>query len=369
MTGDERIRAALEGIAELAPAPDRLRASLHGRIRAYRQRRALVLTGATVAAVGAAGVPAALLLRDRRPNRRPPVRPNVPTPPPEPTGTGNIRVPMRLRPTWLPEQMVELMRGAERGGAAQSRVWATPAAIEAMRAGDLERVPIEGTVSLVIRRELPPPTPVSPWPTESPPAPPLTRPPANAMVGDRPAWLSAPLNGPADLEWYIDDGLLVELGVSAIPGAGEIVRTVADSLVPDTVGGCETSLRFGWLPELAGQVWDIQVDGYGGGWVQSLRALPVRTVGYEPVWAQLATSRDLLSGLTDGDPVTLRGRPGFARIGGGYGEAAVPLDGGRWLRVLCYLDSDGAHERDCAVRVANELIIGPDPYLDWIGRR
>jgi len=320
-------------------------------------------------AVGVVGVPAGLALAGRL---RLSPDPDFPSPTPEPTGPGNLRVPMMLRPTWLPDGMVELRREALWGALGQSRAWASTAAIEALRAGRPGRAALDGIlITLDIHAETPTPTRASPYPTESPPASPPTRPPANATVGDRPAWLAEPPEGmgPARLEWYPRDGVLAALDVSTMGRAGDIARRVAGGLVVDTIGGCETALRFGWLPSLAGEVWDITVAGDGRGWVQSLMARPKKVIGFEPVWAQLATSRDRLPDIGQGDPLTLRGRPGSARVGAGFGEAAVELAGGRWLRVLCSLGQEGEHERDCAIRVANDLVIGPDPYLGWIGRR
>ncbi len=319
-----------------------------------RKRRALLLAGAAAAAVGAVGVPAALWLRDRH-QGPPPLRPNMPTPSPEPTGSGNVRIAMRLRPTWLPEEMVELHRGAQRGGVAQTRVWATPGAIAAMRSPDPGHTSLEGSVTLSILPDMA--------------AAPQRRSPANATVGGQPAWLEASAGGPAHLKWYLERDVLVTLDVSAISDSGSVAQRIAHALVRDVVAGCETSMRFGWLPPHASQVWDIDISGWNGEWFQTLGARPTKNIGYEPVWAYLVSDRSQLFDFVEGDPATIRGRPGFAGIGGGYGEAAVELDGGRWLRVLCQSEDDGAHERDCAVRVANDLVIGPDPYLGWVGRR
>jgi hypothetical protein len=352
VTTDEQIREALESIAGMAAAPDRVRASLQRRIRVHRQRRALVLAGAAAAATAAVGVPATLWLSRTR------------TPLIDPTGTGNLRIPMTLRPTWLPEDMVELSRAAMRGGVSQARTWATPAAMDAFahlrHEGDLETAMAHGVVTLEIARPDPASTPSS-WPSESPPFPQRT-PSPNASVGERPAWL----DGPGQVSWYSEDGLRVTVGSFPHGNSPDVTLRIANSVVRDTVAVCETALRFGWLPPQASQIWRVAVTGSGGGWSQSVQIQSTEKWGGEPVVADLSTNR-LVGSSTAGDPVTLRGRPGFARDASSYGEAIVELDGGRWLRVLCYVG--GANARDYAIRVLNDIVIGPDPYLGWIGHR
>jgi hypothetical protein len=371
VTTGEQLHEALVAIADLAPQPDRLRASLRRRIRLHRQRRTLMLASAAALGAGAVGIPAMFWLRGPRPAS---VESNMPTAAAEPTGSGNIRVPLVLRPTWLPEGTVEFSRAATRGAVEQRRVWATAAAIEALNSGDPDSIMGERWVSLRIVEPQPEPTYVPPSPEPTAPAsaqrtqePEPPRPP-DTTVGGRPAWFESLSENLASLRWLREDGASVIVSVSAVEDPIAVAQRIADSVTTDEVAGCETSLRLNWLPPEASQVWDIEVTGWGGGWTQSILTRATPSTGQDwPIWAQLATDRSLLGSSIEGDPVTLRDRPGIASSSGGYGQAAVELDGGRWLRVLCY--AMGSDQRDCAIRVINDIELGPDPYVGWVGHR
>jgi hypothetical protein len=317
-------------------------------------RRRTLLTAAAVGVTAAIGFPAAWLLRDRLGGQA------GESAVAEPLARGdNLRLPIRLRPTWLPDDVIELSREAWTSTGEQSRAWASPAGIAAQRAGDPEGAARNPFVSV---RLAPKPQPIaypSPWPSESPPptdpVDPLGAAP-NTTIGGRPAVLRE-----GEVSWQLDDGMVVNVATSRTAPRDQVLR-IAESLVDDSTVGCETSLRLGWTPVAVPSL-IVDVTGWDGGWVQEIRT--------DQLIADLATNAALLGdrAIHDGDSITLRGRPGRATSQDGYGHAAVELDNGRWLATLCYLGGSPQEKQANAVRMADELTIGPDPYLDWIGRR
>ncbi len=339
---------------------------------AHRQRRALLTAGVVGAAMMAAGVPAALWLR-RGTGERPPDLGNLPPPSPQPPAVGgNLRVPMRLRPTWLPEGLAEAWREVQIGDSvSQGRLWASAEFIRASIEGSLERAGQAPRISLELRRPVAPVWP-SPWPSESPPPTEPFNPlggRANVTIGDRPGRLEGPPGAPIKLDWLLDDGFVATVNSAATPDSVDIALRVARSVVPDTTAACETSLRFGWLPAGArpGEM-RVTVYGWVGQWSQTIDVSNVE-LGMPGVRAMFGTRIDLVGGPGEGQPATLRGRPGRIRSTGSYGEAVVDLHGGRWLRVLAYTSRDPAELAATALHVADDLHIGPDPYLGWIGHR
>ncbi len=378
---ENALRWALDDIARLAPDPVRVRQRLNGRLRAHRQRRALIIAGTAAAGAAAVGVPATLWLTRRGTN---PVDGNMPTPATEPAHPGNLRVPMRLRPTWLPDDAVEFSRMAVVGAAHQERVWASPAAIDLLVKGDFEKAAAQTVVSLQITRPVPyvapspPPTPEVTDPASPPVSPPPFQPlggPANSTIGGRSARIRTDPNDEITVAWMIDDaGTVATVYVSDIADAATAIVRIARSMVPDGATACETSLRFGYLPpEGSGTDPEVTVDGWSGGWTQVLEVgQNVPGSGSPGARVLLASSRDRLTDLSvlDTLPVaTVRGRAGRSGAMSGYAEAVVELDGGRWLQVLSYFGSTDAARVAHLARITESLTIGPDPYLNWIGHR
>jgi hypothetical protein len=356
---EPEITHALHAIAALAPDPDRLRTRLAGRIRVSRQRRALLVAGAAAAATAAVGVPAALWWSLNRPADG-----NLADPVAEPTGGGNARVPMRLRPTWLPEGIVEVFRDARVRGPHQLRIWTTAAGYAAAHAGHLTAGAAEPSVVLSILPEAVA-APPSTGPIVSPDGP-----TPNTVVLGLPAVVSGVDGGLVEVSWRPGDGSVVSIEVKGVQSTVDAALRVARSLVPDRATGCETALRFGWLPaEVDPASAEIRVSGLGDGWSQSLD-LDSRSLGGPGARAVLVNRRDQLV-LAPGpfEPATLRGRGGEVRNGGGYAEALLQLPGDRWLYVVCYAGTTSQDMRENVIRLIDSITIGPDPYLGWIGRR
>jgi hypothetical protein len=237
-------------------------------------------------------------------------------------------------------------------------------------AGDGTQAALASGASIALSIAAPQPTPAPLSPTQGYIAP-ESPPPPNARVNGRPAWFY-PTSNPrqAMLSWELDPELHASLEVIEVADAGAVASRFADGLVPDTGSACETSMRFGWLPPNASQVWRIEVGGLRDRWSQSVEIWPGTLGGEDAVSAYLTTATNPLGDGQNRDPVTLLGRPGYSRAAGGYGEAIVELDLKRFLRVQCNDPRETAGTlRDWAVRVLNDMTIGPDPYLGWIGHR
>ena len=367
MTTEDALRQAFAGIADLAPDPVRVRRAMANRIRRYRQRRLLLAAGGAAAGVAAVGGSVVLwLTRDRGGTDG-----NLPVPATEPAHPGNPRVPMTLRPTWLPDGAYERFRGASLSTAEQHRLWCTPEAARLLQQGNLEQMVRQLIITLDIGHPVQAVPaqhsfdPASPTPATPGPFYPLGAPP-NTTIEGRAAATALPSRPGGTAAWFINDiGDVATLSVGMVPDAQGIAERVARSMVADGATACESSLRFGWVPPgVDAGTAQIALFGLGEGWTQTLQC---GEVGIE---ARLATSYKLLNTdtLNDAD-ATVRGLPGKASARGGYGEAVVRLDNGHWLSVLCYVGASNEEYRTNALRVADELVIGPDPYLDWIGRR
>jgi hypothetical protein len=96
---------------------------------------------------------------------------------------------------------------------------------------------------------------------------------------------------------------------------------------------------------------------------------------FAAVTAVLATSRDHLDPLSSDhvQPAQLRGRSGyvlgpFSYYGSSNFATLVELDDGRWLQVRSY-PGVNLDDPEVMIQITNELVIGPNPDLAWIGRR
>jgi hypothetical protein len=365
MTHPEEIRAALERLAWQAPGPERVASNLSRRIKRYRQRRTLLTVGTVAAGSLVVGVPAYLVLR---PDRDPPPIGKLPTPPPEPSpGTGNPRARMFVRPTWLPEGLIEVGREGSTGAhPRQSRRWAVPEILDATQTGNLEAVARTPQVGLEVRPVDPPVEYPSPWPIESPPPTtryePLGRPP-NTTVQGRPAYIGE--SGPRSCEayWQRHDGLLVSLHVGNTGGdLTETIRRIAESVVDDDIAGVEAGVSFGWLPpRVPASPLIVSAFGTGDVWTQT-----IRTLGNDAptVVAEIGTY-PFEAGFDNPTKVTVRGTAAEYALG----SLRVRLDSARWLHVVGPNVADADQERRDVLRIADEIVIGPPAYREWMGRR
>lgn len=128
MIDPEAVRSAFAALADEAPPPERIRASLAIRAQRHRQRRLVLRLAGAGAVAGAAGVAAVGGWRFTRPSA-----PEFPVLTGGPGG-GWLEVPLRYRPGWLPHSYGEGSRAVVVDGAAApviSRDW-QPGPVEEM---------------------------------------------------------------------------------------------------------------------------------------------------------------------------------------------------------------------------------------------
>ncbi|MBB5867875.1 hypothetical protein F4553_001254 [Allocatelliglobosispora scoriae] len=341
-TADVALPRALEQIAAQAPDPSALQARLADRIRAHRQRRAVLATAGLLTGGAVIGIPTASALR-------------VPAPP-ESTAT---TAPLGLRPTWVPDGLVAYSRSASVDDLYSEQRWTAPQDDAALLGGTS------------------PPTRLSLWVGRISTVPdrPLTAPlfdTPNTTVGGRPA-RSGP---PHLLKWLITDDILA--GVAATRRDDLDLHRLAESMVDDDRAVCEVAMHAGWLPTVVARgqslplTRKVHVWGTSRHWVQEL------TFADRLITIRLASTPGALdeSGLRQPfEPTMLRGRPGRIRhVPGGSGvekhvEIRFDLPDDRYAQVTCHIPvDDPVALRSTAIRIAEELSIGPNPDLRWLGR-
>ncbi|MEU4619673.1 hypothetical protein AB0G04_06810 [Actinoplanes sp. NPDC023801] len=329
------LRDALHTIAGRAHDPGPVAARVAARARAHRQRRGLLV--ASAAAVAGAG--AAVAVRPRTPG---PDLPRVtPTASGPPAGT---RAPLAFRPGRLPAGFAEIRRMGTvpgSGPVSQTRTW--------QRGTDPEDM---------VHLFLVPRSQFDTFGFES-----LT-------LGGRRAWANA---GPGKIWVEVDEKSMVSVSVGRSDRTGRLAREIAASIEPDPGAGVAVSLSFGWLPDRFTGPVSAELSGTADRWQEILRM--DRAIQAELVW-EVSTSK--------GEPVTLRGRPGWIHPGdpdagcpdlpgnavacrGMSAFARIDLGQNRLLRVL--VDPGATVNRTELVRITEELTLGPEPDTAWLPRR
>jgi hypothetical protein len=253
-------------------------------------------------------------------------------------------VPLRYRPTYVPDEFVEVFRIVSIGAETfQAREWHhdDPTLFE-VNPGAL-------TLTLAADADLP----TSDRSRES-------------TVNGAPGWLA-----PDDAEvqrvvWSIGDGLSLCVEARRVDDGWTVVQDVARSVELYGVAGLEVLMAFGHLP--AGLPGDrrLTVEPDGDGWVATLALLRDRAAVLS---ARLGTHiNEDLGYIYDPVQLELRGRPG--RVGSPLtgGGAFVALEPGLNLLVTVPSGSDPVTVDDL-VRVTNAMTIGSAPYVGWIWHR
>jgi len=358
MTVDDDIRVALDRIAADAPDPNRVRAGLARRARAVHQRRLVLAAGGAVVVAGMIGMPAWIGLSARRvPVGGPDVRtsPNLGRPGREgPLFDENRWAPLRYRPTWLPEGLVEQARAATlRGGRPdyQYRRWEDPGPRPSAWPPPRDETPDAPTVVLELG-------------------------PADTVVAAG-SWTPVTINGVAGrvspavdpspgVVWPVDAGLNLRVSVSGVPDPLTVALRVARSVQGDLAAIVESPFTFGWLP--AGIIGEERASviaaGDRSGYVVGLEIDRERQT-----LVRVVNGTGVVDMVPDGGgPVTVRGRPGLG---------AVNPDGASWVSAVdefgqrifaTGLVSAGLGLPDL-VRVVEELTVNLGPDLGWMGRR
>lgn len=349
---DDEIRAALLHVASRAPDPAAVRAHLADLTRRHRQRRALLLAGGAVGAAVAIGGPAVVL--SRRPSARPSAAedlpdvrtwPNLPPATPEPTpGPGNGRVPLLFRPTYLPDDFLEVFRIVTMGASTyQAREWHLDRGPTVMPSAITLSVGADADISINDRS-------------------------GEITVSGAPGWLAPKDAEVQQVVWSIGDGLNLCVEARHMDDGWTIVQDVARSVEPDRVAGLEVPLTFGFLPVEFTGGWRLTVEPDGDQWVATLSVIRDRAAVLEArLGAHLVGD---LGFLYDVVPMELRGRPGQVALApdGRGGGAIVGLESGLNLTVTVPGGSDPLTVDDL-VRVTNAMTIGSAPYVGWIWHR
>ncbi|GAA3199650.1 hypothetical protein ACFO1B_50015 [Dactylosporangium siamense] len=341
MIDADAIRSAFAALADEAPPPERIHASLAVRARRHRQRRLVLrLAGAgTVAA--ATGVAAAGVWRfTRPPESRFPVLHAGP-------GGGWLEVPLRFRPTWLPRGYGEGQRGVVVEGTQApvvSRGWQT---------GDMSQ-----GISLMVgwHSSLDPDRPNGP----------LTTIDVNGVPGELVQVGDQALG--TFLTWQPPGQPQLLISVHTDDGADaqqHLAVRVARSVRPDP-GVTSVGPRFGWLPlDLAAAPWRLAHGFAGTDWVQDVR---VSGTGGRQLIISMGTSAEMrLANTFTSEPVRIRDWSGwqvpamrqlFLTLPDGVEVSAQLVDGPGDEQVMPTL-----------IRIIEEFEFGPWPDMSWIGGR
>jgi hypothetical protein len=348
---DDLIRDAVRRQEALAVDPERIRAALPVRTTRRRRSRTLVMLATVGAAIAVVTVP--VVMRDA-----PVVAPPATTAP-GPVLPGLITVPLRYHPTWLPPGMAERERAALLPTSpefieAQHRTWTNTA----MNDG-LERT--EPYLTMTV-------TPADHDPREN-----LLFDSVHAVeVNGRPGW--------ADREavvWNItDDTMLLIRSPEDEPLPEADLLRIARSVKPDHEQ-LRAPLRLDWLPD---GFETHSVDVRGNSPTQRLSRI-IATNGGRFLSVQVGTPVPQHSG----EQLTVNGRPATLTVGVDTGPddyvtgwfpyradltLTVNLGDGTYLTVRSTQNpevTERLSKRD-AIKVAENVVVDPAPYLDWLGR-
>ncbi|HEY7225783.1 MAG TPA: hypothetical protein VH561_19570 [Micromonosporaceae bacterium] len=348
MTIDDEIGDAFVRLADRAPDPIRVRAGLGRAAQMHRQRRALLAAGGLVVAGGLAGggvLAARLVLGGTDFGPDVPTPGNLPTPAAAPPAPGNSVVPMRYRPTWLPDGFVELGRSTTVAAGLdqlrQRRAW----------------YPVGTTLDPL--KETPPSiyldlVPATWWGIADWRTPVRVN---GARGGLGPSG-STPV-----LLWEAGGGLNLAVSVNGGEDNRATALAIGRSVVPDGVSTVEVALSFGWLPALPGALVRYETG-------------PDRT-RLEVIVGQFGVITFDIDGQEDPgvdyqtEPVTVRGASGrWFRNGTAVMLWLTLPDGRPLVGVLDRVPARGVTLTDDDVlHIVSDLSIGPRPANTWIGSR
>jgi hypothetical protein len=339
MSDPETIREAFAALADQAPPPDRIRASLAVRARRHRQRRlALRLAGGGVAAVATAGLAAGAWRLTRPPEPGFPVLAGGP-------GGGWLEVPLRVRPTWLPHRYGEAQRTIVVDGdqvAALSRDWHTSGGQEVISllvgwhpsferpSGQPTAVDVDGTPGQLVQSEGSQPSTYLTW-----------RPPGQPQL------------------------VLAVMTADDAKGREDLAVRVARSVRTDP-GRTWVGPRLGWLPpHLAGSPWRLGHGYRDTDWYQDVTV--TSTDGRQLIISMGTSPAHRLDNTFATEPVQIRGWNGVQAPQ--MGQIFLTLPDG--IEVFAQLDgaSDTEQEMPSLVRVMEHLDLGPWPDMTWVGGR
>jgi hypothetical protein len=341
MIDTEAIRGAFAALADEAPPPERIRATLAARARRHRQRRLVLRLAGAGTAAAATGVAAAGAWRLTRPGASDfPVLPAGP-------GGGWLEVPLRFRPAWLPHGYGESERTVVVDGTS------APVVSRSWRPGRENQA-----VQLLVG-----------WHPSLDPDLPGGRSTTVDVDGVPGRLVQTDAQGPGTYLTWQPPGR-PQLLVSAHTGDGAEARAnlalrVARSVRADpevtAVGP-----RFGWLPpDLAAVPWRLRHGFDGSDWAQDVT---VTGAGGRQLLISMGTSAALRLGNTFATvPVRIREWSGWQVPETRQLFLTLP-DG---VEVFAQLDDGPAGEAPMPTlaRIVEELDLGPWPDMSWVGGR
>lgn len=333
MITEEKIRGALERMADRAPNAERVRARLAGRSRAVRTRRAVLLAGGAAAAAGVVGVPTVLAVRSR------------PLGGVDPLGLpAGGRLPLRYGVGWLPDGLVEDSR------------------MVTMRDGSLDRMFRSWRPSAADRAQIDDPLArsqgVSLWLTAA----------DEVVAGDRGS-SGVTVNGQRGelhederghrVVWPVGNGRVFVVQATMFDDSAVVAVGAAESVDVDPAAVLEPPVAPGWLPgQIDSAFYEVYAVAYYGDVQMGL------TVGRDP-FVQIRVSDTHTFGGSEVSQTrreTVRGWPVLVEYASGSWAAYATLDDDRQLVVV----GGGGIGDDELLRVIEELHLRPRPDLGWL---
>jgi hypothetical protein len=248
---------------------------------------------------------------------------------------------MRYRPTYLPDDFVEVFRIVSTDGPMfQTREWQQ----------HVPRLPLvqPGAITLTVAAEA---------------RVEITNGSREITVNGVQGWLTPPDAEVQRVYWTNGVDLALSVEARHVDDGWTVVQDVARSVGLDDVAGLETPMAFGHFPPYLGGDQRLTIEPDGDRWVVTLAVLQDQT---EVLWARLGPH---VAASRDGHEAQLRGRTGLLALNPDYGGAAyVSLDSGLNLLVEAPGGVGQMSEDDLAL-VVNEMTIGSVPYVGWIWQR
>ena len=361
MTIDDDIRAAFAALADRAPHTARVQQALAGAARARRQRRSLLIAGGVAAGTAFVGAGALAGARWALGDREPIDEPAIPTPSIVEQGNGNLRVPMRYRPGLLPGTLREVTRTSALSGPAwQTRQWSDPGTEGAGSIGPVRHLRLD-----LVRRVL--------WPEYKSAA--VVD--VNGVEGR--LWGGA---GQAQVAWPVAEGGILRAWAIGFEDSIHTALATADSVKPDGAAALEVPVYLRRHPAVDTPVTQVYSCSPAV-WSRHLSVITEElTVANVAILLRMPT-------VEGAEPLTVRGLSGvwrrseqsvtfafgpvhdrfftvsFAR-GSIVGNPSIGRDPFAALpETIERIDLTD----DDALRIVEEMHIGPAPVDDWYGQR
>ncbi|SCF35439.1 hypothetical protein GA0074695_5981 [Micromonospora viridifaciens] len=350
MNDREAIRDAFAAIADEAPSPERIQATLAARTRQHRQRRIVLRVagmGVAAATVGVTGAEVWRLLQ--QPEAHFPVMGGGP-------GGGWLDVPLRYRPTWLPRGYGQADRSVI--------VVDDQAAVVALdwRPGASASDGLTPTVGLTIG-----------WHDVLEPNRPTGRRTENVDVNGVAGQLIQTDGEPSSPYVIWQPPGQPQLIVSAMTHGDldeqrAIALRVARSVQPDQ-RHISVGPRFGWLPaDLAAVPWRFDLGHDGATWVQSLSTIPAD--GRRHLGVSIGPDVHKDNFIRDqAQPIQVRGFHGWQVPDNG--QLFLTLSDGVevYLQLLSPASGPSPNTVPELVRIVEEFDFGPWPDMAWVGTK